>query len=50
MGDVDLWSLNDDSSMITVNSKWLQHLQVSCRVRNRSALSLEPTLKLYGLH
>ena len=30
MGDVDLWSITEDGSL-TVNDKWLQHLQVpSC--------------------
>ncbi|EFJ48600.1 hypothetical protein VOLCADRAFT_104654 [Volvox carteri f. nagariensis] len=27
MGDVDLWSLNEESNSLTVNAKWLQHLQ-----------------------
>ncbi len=29
MGDVDLWSLTEDSTNLTVNAKWLGHLQVS---------------------
>lgn len=28
MGDVDLWSVVDDGKALTVNAKWLQHLQV----------------------
>lgn len=27
MGDVDLWALTPDGPGLTVNSKWLQHLQ-----------------------
>ncbi|GFR52505.1 hypothetical protein Agub_g15080 [Astrephomene gubernaculifera] len=27
MGDVDLWALTEDGSCVTVNAKWLQHLQ-----------------------
>lgn len=27
MGDVDLWALSEEGSALTVNSKWLQHLQ-----------------------
>ncbi len=27
MGDVDLWALTEDGTGLTVNSKWLQHLQ-----------------------
>lgn len=27
MGDVDLWSLTPDGQSLTVNAKWLQHLQ-----------------------
>ncbi|GLC41576.1 hypothetical protein PLESTM_001216400 [Pleodorina starrii] len=27
MGDVDLWSLTEETSSLTVNAKWLQHLQ-----------------------
>lgn len=27
MGDVDLWSLAEEGAALTVNSKWLQHLQ-----------------------
>ncbi|GLI67376.1 hypothetical protein VaNZ11_011557 [Volvox africanus] len=27
MGDVDLWSLNEENNSLTVNAKWLQHLQ-----------------------
>ena len=30
MGDVDLWSLVDEGKALTVNEKWLQHLQVGC--------------------
>ena len=29
MGDVDLWSLVNDGAALTVNDKWLMHLQVS---------------------
>lgn len=29
MGDVDLWSLVDAGKALTVNEKWLQHLQVN---------------------
>jgi hypothetical protein len=29
MGDVDLWALTDDAGSMTVNSRWLQHLQAS---------------------
>ena len=29
MGDVDLWSLVDEGKALTVNEKWLQHLQAS---------------------
>ncbi len=27
MGDVDLWSLSEDGTCLTVNAKWLRHLQ-----------------------
>jgi hypothetical protein len=27
MGDVDLWSVAPDGTSLTVNAKWLQHLQ-----------------------
>lgn len=27
MGDVDLWAITPNSSGLTVNGKWLQHLQ-----------------------
>lgn len=27
MGDVDLWELADEGNALTVNAKWLQHLQ-----------------------
>ncbi|GIL82776.1 hypothetical protein Vretimale_8343 [Volvox reticuliferus] len=27
MGDVDLWSLSEENNSLTVNAKWLQHLQ-----------------------
>lgn len=30
IGDVDLFTLSEDKTEVTVNSKWLQHLQVSC--------------------
>jgi hypothetical protein len=33
MGDVDLWSLVDDGKALTVNEKWLQHLQVALLIR-----------------
>jgi len=29
IGDVDLFTLQDDKLSLTVNAKWLQHLQVS---------------------
>ena len=28
MGDVDLWAIVDEGRALTVNDKWLQHLQV----------------------
>lgn len=28
MGDVDLWAVVDEGKALTVNAKWLQHLQV----------------------
>jgi hypothetical protein len=28
IGDVDLFTLQDDKLSLTVNAKWLQHLQV----------------------
>lgn len=31
MGDVDLWSLSEENTCLTVNARWLQHLQVSSR-------------------
>ena len=31
IGDVDLFTLSEDKSQVTVNAKWLQHLQVSAR-------------------
>lgn len=30
IGDVDLFTLNEDGSRLQVNPKWLQHLQVIC--------------------
>lgn len=27
MGDVDLWALTPEGDALTVNAKWLQHLQ-----------------------
>ena len=29
IGDVDLFTLNEDGDRLQVNPKWLQHLQVS---------------------
>ncbi len=33
MGDVDLWSVLDEGKALSVNEKWLQHLQVSMATR-----------------
>ena len=35
MGDVDLWALAEEGSALTVNGKWLQHLQVRAGVGAR---------------
>ena len=29
IGDVDLFTLSEDKTELTVNAKWLQHLQVA---------------------
>lgn len=44
MGDVDLWSLTEDGTNLTVNAKWLGHLQVgeacSAEEQHRAAAKL----------
>lgn len=27
MGDIDLWAVSDDGGELTVNPRWLEHLQ-----------------------
>ena len=39
IGDVDLFALDKESEVLTVNSKWLYHLQVTL-FKTHSSLSL----------
>ena len=43
MGDVDLWSLVNDDTALTVNDKWLVHLQVWAQQRSKIMLILPAT-------